>query len=120
MMMMFRIAWWLLFVSTSLFALNHVIGAATFATSGDETVMFLIFAALNLLTLVVLLEPYRDRERWAWWAVWIPIAAMFVGPLVFGLGPITVIYCVGGVVMAAAHLMAARQMLRTRASLRRG
>jgi hypothetical protein len=116
-MMMPRIAWWVLFVSTSLFALNHIVGAVTFATSGDETVMFLIFGALNLLTLVVLLVPYRARERWAWWAIWIPIAAMFVGPLVFGLGPITVIYVVGGVVMAAAHLMAARQVLRTGATL---
>ncbi|MET0886973.1 MAG: hypothetical protein ABWX92_11040 [Mycetocola sp.] len=77
--------------------------------------MFLIFAALNLLTLVVLLMPYRAREQWAWWAVWIPISAMFVGPLVFGLGPIAVIYVIGGVVMAVAHLVAAQQVLKVRA-----
>jgi hypothetical protein len=112
---MFRVAWWVLLVSTSLFALNHVVGAATFATSDDERVMFLIFAALNLLTLVVLLVPYRAREPWSWWAIWIPIAAMFVGPIMFGLDPIAVIYFVGGVVMGVAQPMAATQVFKARA-----
>ena len=114
-MVLFRVGWWVLFVSIALFALNHLVGAAAFATSADERVMFLIFAALNLLTLVVLLVPYRAREPWAWWAIWIPIAAMFVGPFVFGLDPIAVIYLVGGLVMAVAHLMAATQVLKARA-----
>jgi hypothetical protein len=114
-MVMFRIGWWVLVVLTALFALNHLLGAATFARSDDERVMFLIFAALNLLTLVVLIVPYRARERWAWWAVWIPIGVMFVGPLVFGLDPITIIYLVGGVLMAAAHLLTLRQVGRVRA-----
>lgn len=114
-MVMFRIAWWVLFVSISLFALNHIVGAGVFANSADERVMFLIFAALNILALIVLLVPYRAREPWAWWGIWIPIAAMFIGPLVFGLDPITVIYFIGGLVMAVAHLMAAPQMVKRRA-----
>lgn len=111
-MVMFRVGWWVLFVSTSLFALNHVAGSVAFANSDDERVMFMIFAALNLLTLAVLLVPYRAREAWAWWAVWIPIAAMFIGPVVFGFDPIALIYLVGGIVMAVAHLMAATQVLK--------
>lgn len=114
-MVLFRVAWWILLVSTSLFALNHIVGAATFATTDDERVMFMIFAALNLLALAVLLVPYRARERWAWWATWIPIAAMFIGPFVFGLDPIAVIYLIGGVVMAVAHLTASRQVFKERA-----
>jgi hypothetical protein len=117
-MVMFKIAWWALVVSVSLFTLNHIVGAATFAASDDERVMFLIFGALNLLTLVVLLVPYRAREPWAWWAIWIPIAAMFIGPVFFGLDPIALVYLVGGAVMTAAHLIAARQMLRGRAQSR--
>lgn len=109
-MVMFRIGWWVLVVVTALFAVNHTFGAATFARSDDERVMFLIFAALNLLTLVVLIVPYRARERWAWWAVWIPIAVMFIGPVVFGFDLITMIYVIGGVVMVAAHLLTLRQM----------
>jgi len=115
-MVMFRIAWWVLAISTALFALNHLVGAAAFGNSDDERVMFLIFAGLNLLTLVVLLVPYRAREQWAWWALWIPIAVMFIGPLVFGLDPIATIYLVGGAVMAAAHLTAAKQMVGARAT----
>lgn len=117
-MAMFKIAWWALVVSVALFTLNHTVGAATFAASDEERVMFLIFGALNLLTLAVLLVPYRAREPWAWWAIWIPIAAMFIGPFVFGFDPIAMVYLVGGVVMTTAHLMAATPMLRGRAQPR--
>ena len=61
-MMLFRIGWWVLVVSTGLFALNHVAGTAAFATSDDERMMFLVFAALQLLALIVLLVPYRARD----------------------------------------------------------
>lgn len=110
-MVLFRIGWWVLLASTLLFALNHLVGAATFAASADERVMFLIFGALNLLALVVVIVPYRARERWAWWATWIPVAAMFIGPIVFGPGPITAIYLVGGGIMILAQLMTAGRML---------
>lgn len=83
-----------------------------FATSDDERMMFLVFAALQLLTLAVLLVPDRAREPWAWWANWIPTAAMLVTPLVFGLSPIGLVYAISGVVMAAAHLVAAPQVLK--------
>ena len=79
-----------------------------------STPLFLIFAALNLLTLAVLLVPYRAREPCAWWAMWIPIAVMFIGPVVFGFDPIALICFVGGIVMAVAHLMAVTQVLKAR------
>ena len=91
-MMLFRIGWWVLVLSTRLFALHHVAGTAAFATSDDERMMFLVFAALQLLALIVLLVPYRTRERWARWAIWIPIAAMLVTPLVFGVDTIGLVY----------------------------
>jgi len=114
-MMLFRIGWWVLVVSTGLFALNHLAGTAAFATSDDERMMFLVFAALQLLALIVLLVPYRARERWAWWAIWIPIAAMLVTPLVFGIDTIGLMYVISGVVMAVAHLLAAPQVLKEQA-----
>jgi len=114
-MMVFRIAWWVLVVSTALFALNHIAGTVAFARSDDERMMFLVFAALQLLALIVLLVPYRAREPWAWWAIWLPIAAMLVTPLVFGIDTIGLVYVVSGVVMAAAHLLAAPQVLKAQA-----
>ena len=114
-MMLFRIGWWVLVVSTGLFALNHLAGTAAFATSDDEQMMFPVLAALQLLALIVLLVPYRAREPWAWWAIWIPIAAMLVTPLVFGVDTIGLVYLVSGVVMATAHLLAAPQTLKAHA-----
>lgn len=102
---MFRIGWWVLVILTALLALNHVVAAALVATSGDERALFLTTAALNLVTLVVLMVPYRARERWAWWVVWIPIAVVFVGPSVFGLDAITTAYLVVGAVMVIAQLV---------------
>lgn len=117
-MMLFRIGWWVLVVSTALFALNHIAGTAAFATSDDERMMFLVFAALQLLALIVLLLPYRARESWAWWAIWLPIAAMLVTPLVVGVDTIGLAYLASGVVMAMAHLLAAPLALKARAQAR--
>lgn len=73
---LFGVGWWVLVVLTAVFALNHLVGLWTFATSDDERLMFLVFAALQLLALAVLFVPYRRLELWAWWAMWVPIVAM--------------------------------------------
>lgn len=87
---------------TTLFALNHLVGVWAFASSEDERMMFVALAALQALSLVVLAVPYRRRERWAWWALWIQIAAMAVTLAVF---PTTlgIFYLVVAALMAAGQ-----------------
>ncbi|MGC4154836.1 MAG: hypothetical protein QM628_17430 [Propionicimonas sp.] len=109
--MSFRIGWWTITVSTTLFALNHLVGAWAFASSDDEQMMFLALAALQALSLIVLIVPYRRFERWAWRALWIQIAAMAATLVVFRS-------TLGLVYAAVAALMAAAQFA-TRPSFRR-
>jgi hypothetical protein len=63
----FRVGWWVLLVLTFLFILNHLAGTVAFANNDDERLMFVGFAALGIVSLAVLLIPYRARESWAWW-----------------------------------------------------
>lgn len=65
---LFRVGWWAIVVLTGLFTLNHLVGAVAFASSDDERMMFLVFAGMQALSLVVLFVPYRRAEWWAWWA----------------------------------------------------
>jgi len=68
-------AWGLLLGLSILGLLNHVLGVTTFASNGDERMMFTLFAALDLYAMVVLLIAYRRRERWAWAVTWVHSAA---------------------------------------------
>ena len=105
---LFRAGWWALVVITALLALNHALGTIAFATSDDERAMFMIFLALNLLSLVVLVIPYRRRERWSWWATWIPVITNAIPLLVFSFDAIAVFYASLAVLMAAGQLTTLR------------
>jgi hypothetical protein len=104
----FRVGWWLLVVLTALLLANHAVGSLAFANSEDERALFLIFLALGVLSLVVLLIPYRRRERWSWWAIWIPVVANVLPLVVFGLGSVGGLYAGVAVAMAAGQLLTLR------------
>ena len=98
-------AWGLLLALSILGVLNHVLGVATFASNGDERMLFTLFAALDFYAAVVLLTAYRRRERWAWALTWVHTAAyalafVFIGP---GIGSI---YLIIAGVSALAQLAA--------------
>jgi len=99
----FRVGWWVLLVLTALFIVNHLAGTVAFANNDDERLMFVGFAALGVVSLAVLLVPYRARESWAWWVSWVPIVPMVVPILQLADG-IGVFYLVVAVVMAVAQL----------------
>lgn len=99
----FAIGWWVLFLVVALFAINHIAGIWLIANSSDESQMFELFGALNLLSAVVLLVPYRRLERWAWWAMWIGIVPVGL-VLAFGVPDLVgVIYVVTAGVLALAQ-----------------
>ena len=98
----FRVGWWVLVVLTALFVLNHVVGVAAFANSEDERMLFVAFAALETVSLLVLLFAYRALESWAWWASWVQIVAMALTFAIF-LDGIGALYLVVAVVMAVAQ-----------------
>jgi hypothetical protein len=55
----------------------------------EDDVVFLAWAAFNLLAATILIFPYRHGEKWAWYAIWgmaIPYALIIffnseVGPI---------------------------------------
>ncbi len=105
---LFRVGWWVLVVLTALLVANHALGLATFATSDDERALFLIFLAFGVLSLVVLLIPYRRLERWSWWATWIPVGASLSPFVIFPFDEVVAFYVGVAVVMVAAQLMTLR------------
>lgn len=70
-----RIGFWVLVALTVLLTAIHVVGVLAIADGEDERLMFVCYAALDALSLVVLLVPYRRGERWAWASSWIQVAA---------------------------------------------
>lgn len=99
----FRVGWWVLLVLTFLFILNHLAGTVAFANNDDERLMFVGFAALGIVSLAVLLIPYRARESWPWWVSWAQPLALAV-PIVLFRDGIGVFSLVVAVVMAVAQL----------------
>lgn len=68
-----RSAWGLLVFLSAAWTLNHVFGALV----SDRTLwLFVPFALLDLAAVVILLVPYRRLQIWAWWVVWLEIAAV--------------------------------------------
>jgi len=63
----FKVGWIVLVVAAALMTLNHAVLIVALA----EPTLFVGFTAFNLYALVVLLIPFRRRERWSWWATWI-------------------------------------------------
>ena len=100
-----RVGLWVLVVLTALLVANHALGLLTFATSDDERALFVIFLAFGMLSLVVLLIPYRRLERWSWWATWIPVVAIALPLLIFPFDVVVAFYAGVAAVMAAAQLM---------------
>ena len=62
-----KIGWLLLLVPAVLMTLNHIV--LIFAL--DEPVLFTLAAAFNLYSLIVILIPLRQGEKWAWLTTWL-------------------------------------------------
>lgn len=68
-----RAGLWFVIVLTGLFGLLHAFGAFGIADGQDERLMFTCFAAVNLLSLSILVVPLRAGESWAWAASWVQV-----------------------------------------------
>ena len=83
-----RVAFWVLVVLTGVLAAIHLAGILFIADGDDERLMFTCFTALNALSLVVLLFPFRGGQPWAWAASWIQVVPnALVLPLLGREGP---------------------------------
>ncbi|GAA1958588.1 hypothetical protein [Microbacterium deminutum] len=101
---MFWIGWWVLVGVTALLALNDAVRTLVFSPSDDQRMMFIVFAALQALSVLVLVIPFRRLEWWAWWATWIPIAALaLTGPVLLG--------SLGGVYLGLSAILAVAQLV---------
>ncbi len=75
----FRIGWIVLLIAAGLMVLMH--SALAFIIP-DEAMLFASAAAFNLYAFLVILIPFRRRERWAWLTTWIlPIVSALVATL---------------------------------------
>ena len=68
-----RITFWVLVVVTGFWTAVHLSGIFFIADGDDERLMFTCFAALNILSMIVLLGPLRNGQPWAWAASWIQV-----------------------------------------------
>jgi hypothetical protein len=63
----FKIGWIILLVSAALVTLGHL--SMIFIL--DEPNLFTGFAAFTLYSFIVILNPFRRGEKWAWLTTWI-------------------------------------------------
>ncbi len=83
-----RIAFWVLVALTGALAVIHLAGIFFIADGDDERLAFVCFTALNVLSLVVLLGPFRRGQPWAWAASWIQVVPnALVLPILGSEGP---------------------------------
>ncbi len=68
-----RAGLWLVIVFTAVLGLLHTVGVFGIASSDNQRLMFTCFAAVNLLSLSILVVPLRAGERWAWTASWVQV-----------------------------------------------
>jgi hypothetical protein len=75
------------------FAVGNILGhIGLLLFDPNDDVVFLAWAAFNLMAAAILLFPYRSGETWAWYAIWgmvIPYALIIrfnseVGPIYLG------------------------------------
>jgi len=101
-----RIAFWVLAALTVFLGVVHLAGIFFIADGDDERLMFTCYTALNALSLVVLLGPFRGGQPWAWAASWIQVVPnALVLPILGQEGP-GLQYVAFTVVMAACLLLA--------------
>jgi hypothetical protein len=101
-----RIASWTLVAVTGVLTAIHLAGIFFIADGDDERLMFTCYTALNALSLVVLLGPFRGGQPWAWAASWIQVVPnALVLPILGQEGP-GLQYLAFTVVMAACLLLA--------------
>ena len=73
------------------------------------------WVGFSLFATIVLLIPFRNGERWAWYGMWVlplglaGVAVVTAGP---GFGPVGIGYLVGGVVVALCLLVTRRIFFR--------
>jgi hypothetical protein len=100
-----RIAFWTLVAVTGVLTAIHLAGILFIADGDDERLMFTCYTALNALSLVVLLGPFRGGQPWAWAASWIQLVPNALVLPILGRDP-GLQYVAFTVVMAACLLLA--------------
>jgi hypothetical protein len=103
-----KAGWIVLIVLNTGMLLNHLVAIFLVATSADEGRMFIAYAVVNALALLVLLFGYRARQRWAWASIWLVVLATAV-TIAYGIDTIGMIYGAVAGVMALAQLATARE-----------
>ena len=97
----FKIGWIVLLAISVLGALGHIM--LIFVMS-DEALLFVGWAAFNLLSTALLYIPFRRGEKWTWYTSWILVIG-FAVPILFTTDLFAVAYLIAAVVVALALLL---------------
>ena len=73
-----KAGWIVLLALNAGMLLNHLVAILLVATSADEGRMFIAYAVVNALALLILFFPYRARQSWAWASIWLVVLATAV------------------------------------------
>jgi hypothetical protein len=103
-----KAGWIVLIVLNAGMLLNHLVAIFLVATSPDEGRMFIAYAVVNALALLILFFAYRARQRWAWASIWLVVLATAV-TIAYGIDTIGLIYVAVAGAMALAQLATARE-----------
>jgi hypothetical protein len=103
-----KTGWIVLIVLNAGMLLNHAIATFAVAASADEARMFIAYAVVNALALLVLFFAYRARQRWAWASIWLVVLATAV-TIAYGFDTIGLIYVAAAGLMALGQLATARE-----------
>jgi hypothetical protein len=103
-----KAGWIVLIVLNIGLLLNHLVAIFVVAGSADEGRMFIAYAVVNALALLVLFFAYRGKQRWAWASIWLVVLATAV-TIAYGIDTIGLIYVAAGGVMGLAQLATARE-----------
>jgi len=112
----FHIGRIILLVAAGLMTLNHSV--LIFAL--DQPVLFLGYAAFNLYALIVIAIPFRQHEKWAWYATWILPVGLVASAALAGDANITPFYygaaaaCVLGLLLTMRYFFAVDQQVADR------
>lgn len=94
-----KIAWLTMLTIALLATLNHII---LIFVIPEEATLFMGWAAFTAYAAIVLLIPFRHRERWAWYTTWVLVIGFT--SMIFFDAQVGAWYSAAGIIMAMCLL----------------
>lgn len=97
----FEVGWMVMLIISIFATFNHIM----LTVYGDPIVLSIGWTGFSLYAVLVLAIPFRQRERWAWYSIWILVIG-FAGTIFAADPEIAAEYSVAAGYLIAAGIMA--------------